>query len=159
VYDGSDGEHASTTGSLFFSSRSLDKWLSGSGQEVDPEFDHDHALNDAIFFPGLNPFGAPLASCPTDRASFGSDSDGNGRVETTTDNVLLGAGATKGVARDDDAVSGGTLSVTTGVGGFILSIVYTDADGVPHTLNAATQGPVSIKERISESSAHIKAVD
>lgn len=48
-----------TTGSLVFSHRSLDKWLSGSGKEVDPEFDHAHALSDAVFVPGLRPFGAP----------------------------------------------------------------------------------------------------
>lgn len=62
-----------TTGSLHFSHRSLDKWLAGDGSEVDPEFDHDHALGDAVFVPGLMPFGAPWASCPTDHMTMGSD--------------------------------------------------------------------------------------
>ena len=63
-----------TTGSLVFSHRSLDKWLSGDGKEVDPEFDHSHALTDAVFFPGLMPFGAPWTSCPTDHMTLGFDS-------------------------------------------------------------------------------------
>ena len=50
-----------TIGMLLFSHRSMDKWLSGSGGEVDPEFDHDHALTDAVFLPGLRTFGSPLS--------------------------------------------------------------------------------------------------
>lgn len=61
-----------TTGTLFFSARSLDKWLTGTGGEVDPEFDHDHALTDAVFMPGLKPFGAPWASIP-DHGTIGVD--------------------------------------------------------------------------------------
>lgn len=63
-----------TLGSLAFSHRSLDKWLTGGGGEVDPEFDHDHALTDAKFFPGLMPFGAPYSDCPTDHMTIGYDS-------------------------------------------------------------------------------------
>jgi hypothetical protein len=61
------------TGALVFSHRSLDKWLTGSGAEVDPQFDHDHGLNDAIFLPGLKPFGQPWQSCPTDHMTVGAD--------------------------------------------------------------------------------------
>jgi hypothetical protein len=53
-----------TIGMLLFSHRSLDRWLSGSGSEVDPELDHDHALTDAVFLPGLRTFGAPLSPSP-----------------------------------------------------------------------------------------------
>lgn len=62
-----------TTGSLFFSHRSLDKWLTGDGSEVDPEFDHDHSIADAVFIPGLMPFGAPWQSCPADEGTVGYD--------------------------------------------------------------------------------------
>lgn len=62
-----------TTGSLLFAHRSLDKWLTGSGAEVDPEIDHSHALTDAVFMPGLNPFGAPLNSVPTAAGWVGFD--------------------------------------------------------------------------------------
>ncbi len=32
-----------------------------------------HDITDGIFVPGLNPFGAPLSSCPTDHATIGAD--------------------------------------------------------------------------------------
>lgn len=67
------GTTAATTGTLFFSHRSLDKWLTGSGGEVDPEFDHDHALTDCIFMPGLMTFGAPWQRMPTAGMTIGSD--------------------------------------------------------------------------------------
>ncbi len=62
-----------TTGTLFFADRSLDKWLAGSGSEVDPEIDHDHDISDAIFVPGLMPFGSPLQDVPTAAGSVGFD--------------------------------------------------------------------------------------
>jgi hypothetical protein len=58
-------------GTLVWSQLSLDRWLSGTGAEVDPEFDHLHGLSDGIFFPGLRPFGAPLAGVPSDHAVLG----------------------------------------------------------------------------------------
>lgn len=63
-----------TTGTLFFAECSLDRWLTGKGEIVDPEIDHGFALHDGIFVPGLHPFGAPLGSCPTDHATLGHDS-------------------------------------------------------------------------------------
>jgi hypothetical protein len=69
-----DGSRApATTGVLMFSHVSLDKWLSGDGREVDPELEHDHALTDAKFFPGLHPFGAPWGDVPTDHMTVGHD--------------------------------------------------------------------------------------
>lgn len=62
-----------TTGTLFFTERSLDRWLSGIGAEVDPDIDHMFDMTDAIFIAGLNPFGAPLSSCPTDHMTLGAD--------------------------------------------------------------------------------------
>lgn len=82
VIDGSRA--AATTGTLFFSHLSLDKWLSGNGDQVDPEFDHAHALTDAVFYPGLKPFGAPLGNCPTDHATIGADSGVQIHFHSTT---------------------------------------------------------------------------
>lgn len=147
VSDGSGGTDA-TTGLLIWSHLSLDKWLTGNGREVDPEFDHDHALNDAIFVPGLMPFGAPWQSMPTDSASFGSDSDGNGRVHCKTSEVLLGDGATKEVARKGDAVIAAATMTTW------ISKVTTVAAAIDPTIVAPTDFGT-----INEGSAHIKAVD
>ncbi len=63
-----------TVGMLMFADRSLDRWLSGAGQEVvDPELYHRNALTDAVFVPGLLPFGAPMNPAPpTDHATAGS---------------------------------------------------------------------------------------
>ena len=58
---------------LVFSECSTDRWLSGSGQEVDPEFDHAHALADAVCILGLRPFGDALASTATDVCTIGQD--------------------------------------------------------------------------------------
>lgn len=64
---------AGTTGSLIFSERSLDAWLSSSGAEVDPGLYGRFAIGDAIFMPGLLPFGAPMSVAPpTDHATAGS---------------------------------------------------------------------------------------
>jgi len=62
-----------TTGLLIWCDCSLDKWLTGKGAEVDPEFDHRDGHNDAVFIPGFNPFGAPLGDVPTDYISVGFD--------------------------------------------------------------------------------------
>ena len=60
-----------TTGLLVVSTVSLDAWLTGSGQEVDPAVDHHHALLDAVFVPELRPFGAAGAAAPTDHPTLG----------------------------------------------------------------------------------------
>jgi hypothetical protein len=153
----SDGtQSAATTGSLVFAHRSLDKWLTGSGAVVDPEYDHDHALKDAVFFPGLMPFGAALESVPSDVASFGSDSDGNGRVECAAGEVRLGSGATKEVARKGDAVNAGSLTGIANLVNGVVTFIYTDADGVP-----AAGGTTAVMTggKITGGSGHIKAVD
>jgi len=72
ISTGANGLGPATTGTLFFSEASLDRWLSGTGAEVDPEIDHRHTLSDGIFVPGLNPFSAPLAGIPTDHAFLGA---------------------------------------------------------------------------------------
>lgn len=58
---------------LVFAEGSLDRWLAGKGEEVDPEIDHRHALIDAMAIVGVRPFGAPLQDVPTDTATFGKD--------------------------------------------------------------------------------------
>lgn len=73
-----------TTGMLIFSHRSLDKWLAGSGAEVDPELDHDHGLSDAVFLPGLKPFGSAWDP-PDSGMSIGKD---GGLQATFTDDLI-----------------------------------------------------------------------
>lgn len=77
-----------TTGLLIWCDRSMDKWLSGEGREVDPEFDHQNGFSDAVFIPGLNPFGAPLEDVPTDYMSIGFD----GGMQIKIKNNVIEAG-------------------------------------------------------------------
>lgn len=93
ISDGSTGD--ATIGLLLFSHRSLDKWLSGTGKEVDPEFDHDHSMADAVFIPGLKPFGAPWDDVPSSGMSIGKD---GGLQGTFTDDLIVFA-ATSGNAK------------------------------------------------------------
>jgi hypothetical protein len=78
---------------LVFSDGSLDRWLSGTGGEVDPEVDHGHILADAVAFVGLRPFGAPLSSCPTDEATLGKDDGVQVHLEAGTITIGDKAGA------------------------------------------------------------------
>lgn len=77
-----------TTGLLVWCERSIDKWLSGDGREVDPEFDHQDGLADAVFYPGLNPFGAPLSDVPTDAMTMGID--GGLQIKIDGDYIIAG---------------------------------------------------------------------
>jgi hypothetical protein len=157
IRDGSGGK-AATTGLLIFSHRSLDKWLSGTGGEVDPELDHDHALADAVFIPGLMPFGAPWQSVPADEASIGSDTDGNGRIHFGASEVKLGDGASKQVARKGDKVTAGLqmsawaqaveTALSTAGSPIAPASAWNNTGGVENGLGSVNQG-----------SAHIKAVD
>lgn len=154
VTDGSNGTEE-TIGRLEFSHASLDKWLTGKGEEVDPEFDHDHALVDAVFVPGLRTFGKPYQSMPTDSMSIGSDTDGNGRIHFKQSEVQLGDGATKEVARKGDAVHAGTLTAVDGMGGTV-QFIYTPKDGVPGAPSATA---TLSGGKITGGSGAIKAVD
>lgn len=65
-----------TQGMLVWCDRSIDRWLSGSGQEVDPEVYHDNAPTDAWFMPGVFPYGAVPFALPQSYIAIG-DVSGN----------------------------------------------------------------------------------
>lgn len=146
-----------TLGSLFFSHRSLDRWLSGTGGEVDPVLDHFHSLSDTVFIPGLMPFGAPWSSCPTDEASIGDDADGNGRIHFPGGEVLLGDGASKEVARKTDGIK----IASPGLMATWMSQVETALNGIAAgsvtPLSSTFLGAPGME--IKDGSAHVKAVD
>lgn len=129
-----------TTGALVWCDRSLDRWLSGHGQEVDPEVDHDHALVDAWFVPGLFPYGAVPFALPQDAILVGDDT------------------GAPFAARKGDDVGSGTIQFTFGAGSgaATLSITYTPGDGsAPQSLAAGT-GTLTIKELIKSGSSKVK---
>jgi hypothetical protein len=136
-----------TMGSLFFSHVSLDKWLSGTGREVDPELDHHHAPADAIFVPGLMPFGSPWSSIPTDHATIGCDSGVQIHFHSTTiaigdesgnDFVALASKVKAWLDAFNAAVTGWTPVANDGGAALKLALT-TLIGGTPTTDVAATQ--------------------
>lgn len=113
-----------TTGILVFTDRSLDRWLSGSGAEVDPEIDHDHHLADAVFIPGLHPFGSPLSSAPATKLTLGTDASPTDIEIDSLGNVTIANGS-NGAARQGDSVSAAAAAATWAgqVEGFINGTV------------------------------------
>ncbi len=79
-------------GMLIFCERSIDAWLSGTGQIVVPSDPRHHNLSDGIFIPGLQPFGAPLENTRADNAIF---QNGQMRVELDPDGKISISGATE----------------------------------------------------------------
>lgn len=51
---------------LMHAERSVDRWLAGAGEEVDPADVRVFHLSDGFALLGLRPFGAPLSNVPTD---------------------------------------------------------------------------------------------
>lgn len=97
------------TGMLQFAHASLDKWLATQTptREVDPELDHDHALNDAVFLPGLKPFSATW-TIPDSGMSIGSETESQSRIAITSDRISVNGhmnGAAP-AAREGDETSG-----------------------------------------------------
>lgn len=146
-----------TIGLLIWADRSLDKWLSGTGAEVDPEFDHANSIADAFFQPGLNPFGAPLAYAPTDRMTIGRDQSPSDIEIDGAGNVNVANGS-NGAARQGDAVGNGTIAFNfgAGTGAATLSIVYKPGDGSATQTLATGSGTLTLKELIQAGSSKVK---
>lgn len=116
-----------TRGTLFFSEASLDRWLSGTGEEVDPETDERHTENSGVFVPGLNPFGDPLPGVLVDHM-FAGWAGGIGAHFFKSMIVLGDIIGSKKVALDGDLASGGTWSVVSNAGTATVTLTYTSAD-------------------------------
>jgi hypothetical protein len=79
-------------GMAIFCERSLDGWLQGGGQAVGPQDPRHHDLSDAIFLPGVRPFGSPLAGADPDNAVL---QNGQMRIEISPDGKISIAGASE----------------------------------------------------------------
>jgi hypothetical protein len=77
------------TGYVVFADRSIDRWLSGAGGEVDVNDLRAHDLSDGIAFePGVRPFGSPWSGASTSRMTLGRD--GGPQVTFGTTDIQLG---------------------------------------------------------------------
>ena len=111
-------------GMLVFCERSLDAWLQGSGQIVSPADPRHHHLSDAIFIPGVRPFGAALAGVSADNAVL---QNGQMRVELSPDGKISIEGASEEFLTIVDSVLDHLIAaqVVSGVGAapFIASTI------------------------------------
>jgi len=163
------------TGWLAFADRSLDRWIQ-TGGPVDPVFQDFHLLNDAVFLPGLR-YGTSAASIDEDRFVVGPENGSAGLfiddvaaptlpdIEVRTDGsaatldaateVKLGALATLGVARLNDAVSPSVamaawaLVVETFINGLVPG-TFTPANSFAGTV-------LNVFASISQASSKVKA--
>jgi hypothetical protein len=79
-------------GMIVFCERSLDMWLQGAGQIVSPADPRHHALSDAIFVPGVRPFGAALEGVSAENAVL---QNGQMRIEMAPDGKISITGASE----------------------------------------------------------------
>lgn len=73
---------------LFFSERSLDRWIVSDGADADPVDVRTHDLSDAIAVPGLYPFSAALDADPDDMVL---GKEGGFEVHIKDDQIDLGS--------------------------------------------------------------------
>jgi len=59
---------------LIFNERSIDKWITGSGEETDPVDTRMHSLSDAVAFPCFYPFSESISDAHADNLVIGKDS-------------------------------------------------------------------------------------
>lgn len=77
-------------GVAIFCERSIDAWLHGKGQMVAPNDPRHHHLSDAVFVPGVRPFGAALADAGAQNAVL---QNGQMRIELAPDGKISIRGA------------------------------------------------------------------
>ena len=129
---------AGTLGMLFFADRSIDRWLSGQGQEVvNPELYHRAGLTDAVFVPGLLPFGAPMSPAPpVDHATAGSVA--GPRIHFRASTICVGDEAGSAFLARADKVLTELQSVATNLTGHTHPVA-----GVQAGATTITSGPSS----------------
>lgn len=135
---------AGDSGLVIFNEQSIDRWRS-NGSPSDPKDVERHGLSGAVFVPGLFPNDGALVDAHATNMVVGLDQN-NGQIHITpAGSILLGADATKKVAREGDAVE-----VT------IPALTVVD---VPGTGGAKNVAPITLSGTIKAGSATVKASD
>lgn len=123
------------TGLLVFCNCSLDRWLVGNGDAVDPADDRRHHPSDAVFIPGIKPFGAPWGSAPADNMSIGNDA-GDAVITITPTEIQAGGTSPLALKSDVDALKNALLAH--------VHLVPGAATGGPGITTAATTTTVTV---------------
>lgn len=142
-------------GLLIICDRNLSQWRA-TGAQGDPGDLGLHTLDGAVFIPGLFPDSSPAQNANGANMVLGSDTDGNSRIEIKpTGGMNLGAGASKGVARNGD-----TTAADTTMTAWITAVsAKFNAPAAPMASAPGTLTPPTDFGKINTSSLNIKAVD
>lgn len=132
--------------------RNIGAWRA-TGAQGDPGDLGTHTLDGAVAIAGLFPDSVPSPNADGTNMVVGREDNGNARLEFTPTGVNLGAGATKGVARNGDGCDGGTLLFVPGTSGASLSYF------APGVSPVGPGTPIQLSPKINQGSAHVKAVD
>lgn len=133
-------------------------WLA-KGQPCEPGVGGMHGLGGAIAFPvGPQPSKTPLQNADTSSMRIGKDGTPSAQLELTDSEIHLGVGASKGVARQDDTTTDGTLEIIGGIGSSFGGLKYTAPDGTIKSITA-TGVQIPIAGKINSSSSKVKAED
>lgn len=141
---------------VMFSDVPIGAWLA-KGQPCEPGVNDLHGIGGAIAFPaGPQPSKTPLQSADGTNMRLGKDGTESAQIEFTTEEIHLGVGASKGVARDGDTAAVGTIMLSV-AGSAVLSGVYVDPDGGTTPIVSGT--PFVVKAKIDQGSSKVKAED
>lgn len=136
------------TGHVWVADRSLEQWLNGQGQAVDPGLNHVGNLVDAVFEPGLSPNSAPLPVTDLTARVIEGTLINLGRVATSfavrgTEFVSAMTAYTTAVSSAGATWAGVVPPTAISNGAFIAALIAATA-----TLAGSIPGWLSIKVRI-----------
>lgn len=141
---------------LIFGERNIGGWRS-TGNVSDIGDLGMHTLDGAMAIPGVFPDNKALSNADGTNMVIGSDASGPSRIEIKPSGGMnLGAGATKGVARQQDSVDAGTLSGTAPPGGGPVTFTYVPSGGGPPVVGVTA---LLTGGKITSASGSVKAVD
>jgi hypothetical protein len=144
--------------------RSIDKWLSGDGQEVFPDDNRIHNLTDAIFLPGLRPFQNALSGVLEDDILI---KNGLAKITLKPDGETISEGGVSKItapASGDIVIEGGSAKITFDPSGKfsiegatesllpVLSDMITNLIGLTVDVIGVTIGPTTIVAPLSAAS-------
>lgn len=130
------------TGYLVFSDRSLDAWLAGDGQVVDPQDARQHDLSDAIFVPGLVPFSQQTKDGSSDLYVVNGESKAEVRLQQGG-SILLGGKSAANPAVLGDVLTNGLDALESALND--LATAMTSLNTASTTFTTAIQtGPIGV---------------
>jgi hypothetical protein len=139
---------AGDTGAAIFSQRSLDTWLAGEGEAVNPDDPRHHDLSDAIFIPGVLPFKKALQGINANNLMI---KNGKALIEEFPDGKIQVSDGGGGQVELDGGtinITGGAINLGAGVEKAVLGDTLKTLYGLHTHLSASPGSPSSIPSNI-----------